>query len=159
MPFAPSFSAGTTPPQRRRVQPVHADVLASGPRTGPLGLERDVAAGVAGQDRRRPAVREAQANAGTCGSESQIGTTSVLAGSGEDPLDVSGGRVYLTTGYKGDPFGLSIVVPADAGPFNLGKVVVRAAIHIDPNTAQVTVLSDPLPQSGRHAVPAADGQT
>jgi hypothetical protein len=99
-----------------------------------------------------PLCGEAQANAGTCGPESQLGTTSVLAGSGEHPLYVPGGRVYLTTGYKGQPFGLSIVVPAVAGPFNLGNVVIRAAIHIDPNTAQVTVLSNPLPQS-RDGVP------
>ena len=99
-----------------------------------------------------PLCGEAQANAGTCGPESQLGSASVLAGPGEHPLYVSGGRVYLTTGYKGGPFGLSIVVPAVAGPFNLGNVVVRAAIHINPETSQVTVTTDSLPQS-RDGVP------
>jgi hypothetical protein len=93
-----------------------------------------------------PLCAEAQANAGTCGPESQIGNASALAGPGSSPFFVQGGRVYLTTGYKGQPFGLSVVVPAVAGPFNLGNVVVRAAIHIDPATAQVTATSDPLPQ-------------
>jgi hypothetical protein len=54
--------------------------------------------------------------------------------------------VFLTTGYKGAPFGLSVVVPAIAGPFNLGTVVVRAKIEIDPSTSALTVTSDPLPQ-------------
>ena len=54
--------------------------------------------------------------------------------------------MFLTKSYKGAPFGLSIVVPAIAGPFNLGTVVVRAAVSVDPATAQVVISSDPLPQ-------------
>ncbi len=92
-----------------------------------------------------PLCAEAKANAGTCGPESQIGTSTVLVGSGTHPL-FQEGKVYLTGPYKGQPFGLSIVVPAVAGPYNLGQVVVRSAIHIDENTAAVTVSSDPIPQ-------------
>src|SRR4029077_19019609 len=52
----------------------------------------------------------------------------------------------LTGSYKGAPFGLSVVVPAVAGPFNLGNVVVRAAVSVDSHTGQITVTSDPLPR-------------
>jgi hypothetical protein len=100
--------------------------------------------------------KEAQANAGTCGANSLIGTTEVLTGPGADPFLVSGGQVFLTEGYGGAPFGLSIVVPAVAGPYTLsglngsgepgnGKVVVRARIMINQSTAVLSVVSNRLP--------------
>ena len=87
---------------------------------------------------------EAQATSGTCGSESEIGSATALAGSGAHPYPLSG-RVYLTGPYKGSPFGLSIETAAEGGPFHLGTVIVRAAIAIDPNSGAITVTSDPLP--------------
>ncbi len=98
-----------------------------------------------------PQCPEAQANAGTCGAESMIGEATTAVGPGSDPYWVTGGKVYLTGPYNGGPFGLSIVVPTTAGPFKLtgnaglGKEVVRASIRVNPNTAQITVVSDPLP--------------
>ncbi|MEA2216167.1 MAG: hypothetical protein QOK19_1728, partial [Solirubrobacteraceae bacterium] len=81
---------------------------------------------------------EAPANAGTCSVTSQIGTATVLSGSGPTPFAFSG-PVYLTNSYHGAPYGLSIAVPAVAGPFNLGTVVTRATINVNPTTAQVEV--------------------
>jgi len=89
---------------------------------------------------------EAQANAGECPASSRIGTVTASAGSGPDPYWQSG-SVYLTGPYNNGPFGLSIVVPAVAGPYNLGLIVTRASIRVNPSTAQATVLSNPLPQS------------
>jgi hypothetical protein len=88
-----------------------------------------------------PRCGEAEANDGTCSAASQIGETVAAAGVGE-PVWVEGGRIYLTGPYNGAPFGLSIVVPAVAGPFNLGTKVVRAGIQINPTTAQPTVTTN-----------------
>ncbi len=86
---------------------------------------------------------EAQANAGTCSSSSQIGTVNVTVGSGR-PYPFSG-VAYLTGPYNGAPYGMSIVVPAVAGPFNLGNVVTRATINVEPYTGRLVVTST-LPQ-------------
>jgi hypothetical protein len=80
-----------------------------------------------------------------CPAESQIGTATVAVGSGSDPYNVTG-KVYFTGPYNGAPFGLSILVPAVAGPFNLGYVLVRVALTINPTTAQVTATSSDVPQ-------------
>ena len=88
---------------------------------------------------------EPQASQGACGANSLIGHATAGAGAGSHPFYAQAGQVFLTGPYKGAPFGLSVVVPAVAGPFNLGNIVVRAAISVDPHTAQITVTSDPLP--------------
>jgi hypothetical protein len=88
---------------------------------------------------------EPQAAQGTCPASSRIGSVSAAAGAGSSPLWL-GGQAYLTGPYNGAPFGLSIVVPAVAGPFNLGNVVERAAITVNPHTAAVTITSGPLTQ-------------
>jgi hypothetical protein len=87
-----------------------------------------------------PLCGEQQASQGTCGAASQIGTASVTVGAGSEPYAFSG-PVYLTGAYGGGPFGLSIPVQAEAGPFNFGTVVTRTAIFIDPHSARVSAVS------------------
>jgi hypothetical protein len=84
---------------------------------------------------------EAQAFANACPATSQIGSATAISGSGPTPFTFGNGAVYLTGPYNGAPFGLSIVVPAVAGPFNLGPVITRATISVDPNEARVIVKS------------------
>ncbi len=85
----------------------------------------------------------AELAAPSCPSNSEVGTVDVGAGSGT-PFHVQG-HAYLAGPYNGAPFSLAIVTPAVAGPFDIGTVLVRSALYINPETAQVTVKSDPIP--------------
>jgi hypothetical protein len=87
---------------------------------------------------------DARAAVGTCAPASKVGTATVGAGSGPDPFFLRG-EVFLTGPYKGAPLGLAVVVRALAGPYDLGTVVVRQALHVDPDDAHVSVISDPFP--------------
>jgi hypothetical protein len=75
-----------------------------------------------------------------CPEGSKIGTATVEAGAGITPYTFSG-PVYLTGPYNGAPFGMSIKIPAVAGPFNLGTQVTRATINVSPYTGRVVVSS------------------
>jgi hypothetical protein len=87
---------------------------------------------------------KAQQAKASCSSNSAIGTAVTSAGTGGKPLTL-GGTVYLTGPYKGAPLGIAVITPAVAGPFDLGTVVVRAALNVNPATAQVNAVSDPIP--------------
>jgi hypothetical protein len=80
----------------------------------------------------------------SCPTASQVGTVTVGAGAGPLPFYVQG-KVFLAGPYKGAPLSLAIVTPATAGPYDLGTVVVRTALNVDPTTAQITAKTDPIP--------------
>lgn len=80
----------------------------------------------------------------SCSSASEIGTTSTLSGTGANPVKL-GGHAYLAGPYKGAPLSLATVTPAVQGPFDLGTVVVRVALNVNPKTAQVNAVSDAIP--------------
>jgi hypothetical protein len=81
----------------------------------------------------------------SCPAASQIGTVTIGAGAGTNPFYVTSGKAYLAGPYKGAPLSLAAVIPAVAGPFDLGSVMVRTALRVDPETARITAVSDPFP--------------
>jgi len=99
----------------------------------------------------------------SCPVGSQIGTTTVGVGAGTSPFfplipgTGATGRIFLTGAHKeaDSPtplgmrpiaYGAAIEVPAVAGPFDLGTVLVRSAIYADPTTADLMIVSDKLPR-------------
>jgi hypothetical protein len=147
--FSPSFTAGTTNNQAGAFSPFSVTFsrqdgeqrIANGSALTPPGLSA-ILKGV----QRCP---EPQASNGTCGPESQIGHATIAVGPGPEPF-YAPANVFFTGPYGGAPFGLSIVARAKAGPFDLGNVIVRARIDVDPHTAQIVVTPD---SNGPFAVP------
>jgi hypothetical protein len=144
--FSPAFSAGTINSQAGAYSPFTATFARHDGEQDLSGITLNEPAGLSAKIAGIPQCPEAAANAGTCSAASRIGTAAAAAGSGTEPFWQSG-NVYLTGPYHGAPYGLSVVVPAKAGPYNLGNIVVRAAITINPYTAAASVTSNPLPQS------------
>ena len=155
-PFDPSFAAGTAGHQAGAFSPLQMDIGRSDGNqelkgvdvTLPPGLTAKLkgvhycpepvlaaAAGISGSD---------EAAHSSCPDASLIGKAEVAAGSGPAPVHITG-KVFLAGPYKGAPLSLAVVTPATAGPFDLGTVVVRVALFVDPRTAQVRAQSDPIP--------------
>jgi hypothetical protein len=151
LPFAPSLTAGSTTDQAGGFTDFSL-LLQRG--DGQQRIERlqfKEPAGLAGLISSVPLCPEPQAAAGACPTDSEIGHTVVASGPGPYPLVIPQpgeptSPIFLTGPYRGAPFGLSILTHVLAGPFDLGTIVTRAAIAVDPRTAQITITTDPLPQ-------------
>jgi hypothetical protein len=88
----------------------------------------------------------------SCPADSKVGSLAIGVGTGSVPLFVKG-SVYLAGPYKGAPLSLVAISPALAGGtsehplFDLGAVVDRIALMVDPRTAQITARSDQIPRT------------
>ena len=143
--FAPGFSAGLESPLAGGSSPFHLRVTREDADEELGGGTVRLPRGLLGRIADVELCGDAAAAVGTCPAASQVGHVVVGAGAGPLPFYLSGGRVYVTGPYRGAPFGLSVVVPAVAGPFDLGTVVMRAAIFVNRRTAALRVDTDPLP--------------
>jgi ribosomal protein L11 len=146
LPFAASLSSGTTNNNAGGFTPLTTTLSRPSGNQNIQSVTLHYPPGLSGLLTGVELCAEAQANAGTCGPNSQIGETIVSVGVGGEPFTVVGGKAYITGPYEGAPFGLSVVNPAKAGPFNLQEgrpVVVRAKIEVDPHTAALTITTNP----------------
>jgi hypothetical protein len=156
-PNAPSFTAGTLNPSAATYSPFVLNLsrpdgsqrLKAIDTTLPAGLVAKLAGvGECSEAQLAAAAShsgKAEQVGPSCPLNTEVGTVDVGAGAGPNPFHVQG-HAYLAGPYKGAPLSLAIVTPAVAGPFDLGTVVVRVALQVNPETAVVTAKSDPLPQ-------------
>jgi hypothetical protein len=155
-PNAPTFTAGTESPTAGVYSPFSLKLVRQDGEQEIKGIETTLPEGLVGRlagtsycpDAALAAAAqksgEAEKASPSCPASSEVGTVDVASGAGPTPLNVPG-KAYLAGPYKGAPLSLAIVTPAVAGPFDLGTVVVRTALFVDPLTTQITAKSDPIP--------------
>jgi hypothetical protein len=155
-PFTPSFAAAPQSNTAGAYSPLHVSIARTNGQQELKGASVTLAPGMIGKLAGIPYCPEsalaaaaassgaAQAANSSCGAKSEVGTATVQAGTAATPLTITG-RVFLAGPYRGAPLSLAVITPATAGPFDLGTVVVRVALQVNPETAQVTAVSDPIP--------------
>jgi hypothetical protein len=155
-PFTLGFGAGTNKPGAGDFSPLHMNVARADGNQELKGVDVTLPPGLTAKLAGvkycpEAALAAAAGNSGTaekgsssCRASSLIGVADIRTGSGPSPIQI-GGKVFLSGPYKGAPLSLAVITPATAGPFDLGVVVVRVALFVDPRTAQVRAVSDPIP--------------
>ncbi|HEX6782320.1 MAG TPA: hypothetical protein VF125_09865 [Solirubrobacterales bacterium] len=155
-PFGPAFGAGPASSKAGAFSPVTVHIGRNDGQQELKGADVVLPPGMTGKLRGIPycpesALAAAATRAGaeerassSCPTGSQVGTAAVAAGTGSEPYEIEG-KVFLSGPYHGAPLSLAVVTPATAGPFDLGTVVVRVALFVDPETAQIRAVSDPIP--------------
>jgi hypothetical protein len=149
--FAPTLKAGTLSPRAGSFSPFAMTMTRQDGEANLESLEVHLPQGLLAKLAGVPLCPEAGAAAGSCPAGSEIGSITASAGVGGAPLWIpqpgkAPTAIYLAGPYKGGPYSLITRVPAQAGPFDLGTVVSRAAIYVDPERATATIRTDPLPQ-------------
>jgi hypothetical protein len=159
--FDPGFEAGTVTPIAGTYSPLVVNASRPDGSQSLRGLAVNLPPGLTGKlagvpycpeaaiataaARNQPGQGALELASPSCPAASKVGTVDVAAGAGSTPFHVQG-NAYLAGPYKGAPLSLVVITPAIAGPFDLGAVLVRAALRVDPATAQITAVSDPIPQ-------------
>lgn len=155
-PFGPSFDADTAKHGAGDFSPLRVDIARSDGNQELKGVDVTLPPGLTAKLAGVKYCPEAslaaaatksgadEAASQSCPAKSLIGSADVRTGSGPSPIQI-GGKVFLAGPYKGAPLSLAAITPATAGPFDLGTVVVRVALFVDPRTAQVRTVSDPIP--------------
>ena len=149
--FSPDLTAGTLNYSGGKFSPFTMTLTRQDGEANPKTLAVHLPQGLLAKLGGVPLCSDADASTGNCPAGSQVGTVAAATGVGGAPLWIpqpgkAPTAVYLAGPYKGAPYSIVAVVPAQAGPFDLGTVVTRAAINVDPTTALATITTDPLPQ-------------
>ena len=158
-PFAPKVSGGTQNSRAGAYTPLYLHLTRTDTQQEFTSYSATLPPGLLGKIAGIPYCPEAdlqraKANSGfaeaehpSCPPASEIGHTIAGYGLGQ-VLTYAPGKLYLAGPFHGSDFSVVAVDSATVGPFDLGVVIVRSAIKVDPQSAQVSIDSegsDPIP--------------
>jgi hypothetical protein len=143
-PAAVDFTAGTLVPAAGSSSPFLLRVGRADGTKRLAGIEATLPPGLSAKLAGIPSCADEELARNACPVTSRVGSVDVTAGAGPLPLHLAG-SAYLAGPYRGAPFSLQVTAPAIAGPFDLGALGVRIAMHVDPRTARIRAVSDPFP--------------
>jgi hypothetical protein len=149
--FSPQLEAGTLRSFAGEFAPFAMTMTRADGEANPSSLEVRLPQGLLAKLGGVPLCPDSDAASGSCPAASRVGDLATAAGVGGAPLWIpqpgkAPTAIYLAGPYKGAPYSVVATVPAQAGPFDLGTVVNRSGIYVDPETAVATIKTDPLPQ-------------
>ena len=149
--FNPTLHAGATDPVAGKYSPFVFDLARPDGDQALRGFELRLPDGELAKLKGVPLCPDDAAAAGSCPAGSRIGSLQATTGPGPDPLQIPQAgkpepQIYLSGPYQGSPFSIVSQVPAQAGPFDLGTLVVRSGLGVEPQTGRAVVKADPLPQ-------------
>ncbi len=141
--FAPTFTAGTVEPLAGKSSTFNMSFARGDGQQNLSSIDVKLPEGLLANVGSVPLCPEAEANFGACTEASRIGLVHAAVGAGSNPLVVPQAgkaptQAFLSGPYGGAPYSLSLQVPAQAGPLNLGTVVARVGLHVDQLDASVT---------------------
>jgi hypothetical protein len=149
--FDPKLEAGVTGPVAGKFSPLIVDLTKGDGQQNLRGFTLTLPDGELAKLKGVPLCPDAAAVSGACPADSAIGHLTAASGPGTEPLWVPQPgkltpRLFLAGPYQESPFSIVAVVPAQAGPFDLGSVVVRSGLGLDPDSNRAVVKADSLPQ-------------
>jgi hypothetical protein len=157
--FAPALTAGSASNEAGTYSPFYMRITRSDAEQEITRLDSVLPPGLLGKiagvgkcpdaaiEAARAKSGRAEQAAPSCPASSRVGR--VLAGAGVgSALTWVPGTIYLAGPFAGNPLSIVVITPALAGPFDLGNVVIREGLRLNPITADVEVdgSSAPIPR-------------
>ncbi|PWU16906.1 MAG: hypothetical protein C5B48_16700 [Candidatus Rokuibacteriota bacterium] len=144
--FAPAIDDAGSDPQQAGANTTSHIVISRGDGQDDIkNLKLSLPAGAVGSLAAVPECPIGDAQAGNCPASTRVGTVKTTVGTGTSLLTTAGSLYLAEPQQPGDAAALALVVPAKAGPIDLGNVVVINRVMLRPSDTGVDAVTSDIP--------------